>query len=386
MFRLLLTPVFRPLFSFIAAALFFINGYARVLPAPRPAPPVLDENSSVSLRAAGDFIAKYWDPAKKIFYCFDGGENRPEHPNGIYGGRYTDFWWAAQLWEMTMDIYEKTGEAYYRNMIGDVFAGFAVHYVNWRLNDFNDDIAWWAMACTRAYDITGNRLYLIEAKDMFDFIFDYWDDECGGGIYWKNTDDRDSKNACINGPAMVIAARLGERLRDESYTGKAVRLFDWMAATLVDPATGKVFDNIRVDGAVQQNWLFSYNFGTFAEGAYTLYRVTGDEQYRAAALKTLDWFLANKPNANGVFAIEFNGDGACFKPIFFHALKRIAVWENNPAYIDAVNRNAAAAWANRRLADGLMTANWTAPAEDGQAIYSAQASAGVMIVQLSTDL
>src|SRR6266511_3516477 len=90
----------------------------------------------------------------------------PTHAFGPEGGMYTDFWWEAQLWEFVMDAYQRTGSATYRQMIDDVYTGFVAYYPTFS-SDFNDDIARWALASIRAYEITGTTTYLTTAQNLF---------------------------------------------------------------------------------------------------------------------------------------------------------------------------------------------------------------------------
>ncbi len=173
----------------------------------------------------------YWDPAAKYF-------RKEEH-----GTVKADFWFSAQLWDTVMDQYDRTHSPAVKQQIDDVYDGFVRENPDWTTNKYNDDIIWWAVACTRAYKITGNERYLKKAKTSFDFVYDnYHDDALGGGLYW--TKDRTSKNSCLNGPATIAAVRLAVLLKDPAYLEKAEAIYAWQKKTLTDGA-GKVFDNIR---------------------------------------------------------------------------------------------------------------------------------------------
>ena len=119
--------------------------------------------------AMSAFIATFWDPAKKYFYANSDRRIHPEHAHGPEDGLYTDFWWEAQLWELVMDAYERTGSAAHRKMIDDVYAGFVAYYPTFE-NNFNDDLGWWALATARAYEITDDAKYLNRSRSLFDRI------------------------------------------------------------------------------------------------------------------------------------------------------------------------------------------------------------------------
>lgn len=48
-----------------------------------------------------------------------------------------------------------------------------------------DDHQWWLLGWVRAYEATGEVLYLQRAAQVFDFVVEYgWTNQCGGGILW----------------------------------------------------------------------------------------------------------------------------------------------------------------------------------------------------------
>ena len=77
---------------------------------------------------------------------------------------------------------------------------------------------------------------------------------------------------------------LGEATRDEAYFTKANNLFLWERATLFDPATGQVYDNINISGRVAR-FSLTYNQGTFV-GAANLLGYTNEA--RLAATYTMN--------------------------------------------------------------------------------------------------
>ena len=61
-----------------------------------------------------------------------------------------------------------------------------------------DDHQWWLLGWVRAYESTGNKLYLDRAAQIFDFVAEYgWTTQCGGGILWcpENPGTNGYKNA-----------------------------------------------------------------------------------------------------------------------------------------------------------------------------------------------
>jgi predicted alpha-1,6-mannanase (GH76 family) len=82
-----------------------------------------------------------------------------------------------------MDQYDRTRSAEVKRQINDLDDGFIKEYPDWTTNKYNDDITWWAIACTRAHEITGDGRYLKKAKASSDFVYDnFRDEKFGGGL------------------------------------------------------------------------------------------------------------------------------------------------------------------------------------------------------------
>src|SRR5690554_6895539 len=148
-----------------------------------------------------------------------------------------------------------------------------------------------ALAQLRMFETTADSKYFLKAKQLYDdWIWSTWgpenEDPWRGGITWK-TDVNKSKNACSNGPAAIIAARIytmydnidnpGNKSRKE-YLHESIKIYTWLRDVLFDSATGRVFDNINSHGKISPD-IYTYNQGTFIGAACELYNITGDKQY-----------------------------------------------------------------------------------------------------------
>ena len=185
----------------------------------------------------------------KAFYRVENGMGW--HTKNTDGGK-ADFWMQAEMLEMVLDVHARTRSKKQLEMFDELFHGFiATHGRNWAGNEFNDDIMWMVIACTRAHLVTGNTEYRAVAKENFDLCYQRAiSPDLGGGLWWKT--DNKSKNACVNGPGSIAAFLLGLATGDRSYTSKARSLFLWERATLFDPKTGRVSDAINRDKRVNQ--------------------------------------------------------------------------------------------------------------------------------------
>ncbi len=190
----------------------------------------------------------------------------------------------AEQMGMVLDAYERTANAQQLVMFTNLFRGFlADHGANWAHNEFNDDIMWMVIACTRAHLLTGNPEFRDVARTNFDLCYARAaSPDLGGGLWWK-TDNR-SKNACVNGPGAIAAFLLHKATGEDDYLTKARNLFLWERATLFDATTGRVFDNINVNGRVSRMAL-TYNQGTFVGAANLLGYI---DESRLAATFTMN--------------------------------------------------------------------------------------------------
>ncbi len=292
-----------------------------------------------------------------------------------------DFWMTAHVWECVMDACERHGDAQYREQIGQVYDGFIEAHPDWRTNPYNDDVMWWTIACVRAYGITGQERYLIRARSEFDRLYDRERDTAlGGGMWWKS-DVHGSKNACVNGPAAITAMALALALREAAYAEKARDLYAWQRATLFDPNTGAVYDNINAAGRVSRR-LFTYNQGTFIGAAIRLHRWSSDPHYLADANLAADCMRRRLCNAAGILKSEGQGDGGTFKLIAVRYLVELAQATHRKDLFDWLGKNAATAWQNRRASDQIMGFDWSRPVRDDEIIQCQSAAAGVVLLNL----
>ncbi|MET8005548.1 glycoside hydrolase family 76 protein [Nonomuraea glycinis] len=329
--------------------------------------------------AMSAFIATFWDPAKKYFYANSDRRIHPEHAHGPEDGLYTDFWWEAQLWELVMDAYERTGSAAHRKMIDDVYAGFVAYYPTFE-NNFNDDLGWWALATARAYEITDDATYLNRSRSLFDRIWAEQDSTFGGGIWWRRN-VRDQKNVATNAPAVITATKLYAATGDASYLTRAQSLFAWIKANLQE--SGHVYDHLEGSGSgTLVKWDFSYNFGTYISAAAALHKATGTASYLADARGAADWATTYLTNG-GTMMHEGVDDGGGFKARLVRALNTLVTDHGQRQYLPFLQRNATQAWRHRRTSDNLVGPDWSAPAPSTylQSLTAAAAVSTLQIVQ-----
>ncbi len=266
------------------------------------------------------------------------------------GGK-ADFWKWAEMLEMELDAYERTSDPSQLALYTSLFHGFVGKYgQDWSKNEFNDDIMWMVIASARGYLLSGDASLRDAARQNFDACFARaWSPDLGGGLWWKT--DNKSKNACVNGPAAIAAVFLSRACHEPPYLTKATNIFLWERGALFDADTGRVSDNIRLNGR-KSSTSFSYNQGTFV-GAADLLGFTNEAMQAANfTMKELgrDGLLPTygEPGDAGGF------NGICVRWIA-HFMKERHLQATFEPWLQ---KNADAAWNVRRRSDNLSWCNW----------------------------
>src|SRR5690625_316909 len=225
-------------------------------------------NEEDAATAFHTFNEYYYDEDAKLYY------SSTEH-TGL-----GSIWTQAIFWDIVMHYYEHTEEPQYLEMIHDIYQGGYDQYdgYNWQ-NEIEwfiyDDIMWWVISLARAYEITGEEVYLEKSITGFDRVWEGSYDPEQGGMYWDF--HHSGKNACINYPTVIAAMRLFNLTGEESYLEKAREIYHWSRENLLDPESGRVADHISAGGNIGYED-YTYNQGTAIGAAVMLYQESGDER------------------------------------------------------------------------------------------------------------
>jgi predicted alpha-1,6-mannanase (GH76 family) len=263
------------------------------------------------------------------------------------------FWDVAEMMEIVVDAYEITRNVKYKTMFDQMYNNFLInHGTDWMNNDYNDDITWIVIACTRASLLTGNKIYLTKAIDQFEKMYSRAaTDLYEGGLIWKQ--GTKTKNACINGPAMVACCYLAQATGDTNYYSRAKTLYVWSKKYLFNENTGKVND--AYDGKIH-NWSSTYNQGTYLGAAVMLYKLTKNPAYLQDAIKIAD-YTQNTMYASKVINNENGNDLQGFKGIFMRYARKYVVECKRTDIIPWLQLNAKVAY-NNRNSDNLIQTFW----------------------------
>ncbi len=301
------------------------------------------DKTPVNWNAAADsssssFIYSYWNPAEKYFN-YDNNNKIDFH-----------YWPQAHALDVVIDAYIRTGDNLYKTTIEDWYEGVKAKNGNTFYNVFYDDMEWNALTMLRAFNATQDSRYKTSSIDVWNDIKTGWNEKGGGGIAWKK-DQRYSKNACSNGPACILAARLYQQFGNIEDKEWALKIYNWEKENLFNPANGAVYDNLNANtGEINTAWIFTYNQGTFLGSALELYKITGEKPYLNDAIKAADYTLNSLVNSSEqILKSEGNGDGGLFKGIFIRYFTQLILHPDlnevtKKRYLAFMKHNAETLW------------------------------------------
>lgn len=234
---------------------------------------------------------------------------------------------------------------------------------DWAWNHYNDDLLWAGLAFIRGYRITGQERFLKQAQWAWDYLYGRgWDDALGGGIWWNI--EKESKSSLSNDPAICMACYLYDATGEERYLQAAKDIYKWVY-TYLRNANGAIAEHITPEGEKGAAYNV-YTQGTFIEGAAALYRITGDTQYRTAALASLDYVTVNKTvngilsqwGETGTWQSEF-ARGVAFLIATDHSLwSRKAKGRTGHTLYSWLRMNADVAWSTREPIHNITCCEW----------------------------
>ena len=275
-------------------------------------------------------------------------------------------WGESETLETILDMYEATGDRHYLSIYESCYSYFRYHVggtwtggtivggYNWFGYSYNDDVMWHIIGAARAYLLTGNTLYLNDAKNNFDLIWNRAYLGYVGLLRWaEQNGDRNSANSCVNGPAEVAACYIALGTGDETYFEKAKELYQNQRTYLANMSTGQVYDNVIFNPetceVVERNsWASTYNQGTMLGAAVLLFQHYGDAQYKNDADKIISYSRTNLCDNNGIIKVcqSVDGDFQGFKGILMRYVGLYVRHFGNETYDKWMKDNAMRAFSN----------------------------------------
>jgi predicted alpha-1,6-mannanase (GH76 family) len=192
---------------------------------------------------------------------------------------------------------------------------------------FYDDNQWIGLAYMDAFRRTGNQQLLQLSEEIYRFQMGGYDTAAGGGLYWKEK-DMTTKNTCSNGPGILLALRLYQATKKQSYLDTALILYNWTKEKLLSPEF-VYYDAVKIPGGSLDKRCFTYNTGTMLQSGVLLYAVTKNEKYlkdaQQLAAGSLAYFFKQ-----GRFPGNY-----WFNAVLLRGYEELYKVDKNKAYIEA---------------------------------------------------
>lgn len=298
------------------------------------------------------------------------------------------YWPQAHALDVLVDAYLRTGDDFYKNYFHQWFEGVRIKNHNTFYNEYYDDMEWIALALLRTYQATKESKYKDAVFEIWEYIKVGWNDNAGGGITWKKGQEW-SKNACSNGPACILAARLYREFGDEDYKQWALKIYNWEKATLFNNTTGAVYDNINSQTGRVNERVYSYNPGTFIGAAVELYKILGERAYLIDATLAADYVISSLVDES-ILKSEGTGDGGLFKGIFIRYFTELIQQDRLDAivqkrYLQFLNLNVETLWNSGTLRSAYFFGpNWRVAPENSTGLT--EQLSGCMLMEAAARL
>ncbi|HVJ17536.1 MAG TPA: glycoside hydrolase family 76 protein [Polyangiaceae bacterium] len=283
-------------------------------------------------------------------------------------GNSTGYWTYAQAFDALLDGVERTGGERYRGLIRAFYDGRDQR--GW-LVDYYDDESWMTMTLLRAYDLTGDELYLEQAKTIYTDIMAGWDTTCCGehlgGIWWNK--QHAQKATASNAGPVIGGVRLAARSGDDQYLTFARQVYDFWMEHMVDQASFAIFDHFSPPDGARAPGSLTYNHGIMIGAALELHAATGEQHFLDEA-HGFGHYLATVPMEDSEVGPVFNdfgtncdGDCPAWKGIGYRYMALL--FQQDPTrteYRDVLVDGAEAIWTLARNPDtDHFSAYWMGP-------------------------
>lgn len=210
---------------------------------------------------------------------------------------------------------------------------------------YYDDDAQVASAIITAYEVTGDKKYLDQGRELVRFLMSGWNNnpnaKTKGGVRWHIS--KNYLNACTTAEVAKACLQISQFLPQEAgvYIDFAAKCIDWQIQVLQDPDDKLIKDGISENDTNADNTKWTYNVGTTLSAASHLYFITKDQKWKQIAED-----LANAGINCGVFFYDrdfpnekrYWRDPSYFNQLLIEGLADYLLYLGNEAPEELANR------------------------------------------------
>lgn len=208
-----------------------------------------------------------------------------------------------------------------------------------------DDHQWWLLGWVRAYQLTGNTLYIERAAQIFDYVIaNGWDTTvCNGGVLWCPPPTSPYKNAITNDLFLTSAMELFPyaNLVNKSstfYLDWGIQSWKWLESSGIINSNNLLNDGLNSQtGSCTNNngTTWTYNQGVLLDGLALLSQGTGNDTILSVAQTIATSVFTNLVTGNGILVepcSNCDNDQHIFKGIFIRHLSKLIEYTNDPTF------------------------------------------------------